>query len=113
MNADPLFPEGYHPVKHEWDPTLERVVTPLPRSSAPIKYYFIDFGLSVYVKDRKCTVLVLGSEGHDRDPPELHQGNRIPYDPYKLDVYLIGNVFRRILLDVSTRPRLGMNPAKP
>ena len=76
-------------------------------------YYFIDFGLSVYVKDRKCTVLVLGNEGHDRDPPELHQGNRIPYDPYKLDVYLIGNVFRRILLDVSTRPRLGMNPAKP
>lgn len=67
-------------------------------------YYFIDFGLSVHVENRHCRVLVLGNEGHDRDPPELRTGNRIPYDPYKLDVFLIGNVFRRLLLDVSIPP---------
>ncbi|KAI0733407.1 kinase-like domain-containing protein [Fomitopsis betulina] len=62
-------------------------------------YYFIDFGLSVHVENPNCRVLVLGNEGHDRAPPELRTGNRIPYDPYKLDVFLVGNVFRRLLLD--------------
>ena len=64
-------------------------------------YYFIDFGLAVHVKERDCRALVIGNEGHDKDPPELSKGNRVPYDPYKLDVYLIGNVFRQVLLDVS------------
>lgn len=71
-------------------------------------YYFIDFGLSVHVENPNCRVLVLGNEGHDRAPPELRTGNRIPYDPYKLDVFLVGNVFRRLLLDVSIGPRLGV-----
>lgn len=75
------------------------------RSDSPQRtYYFIDFGLAVHSEDRNCKVAVLGNEGHDRDPSELSTGNWIPYDPYKLDVYLIGNVFRRVLLDVGSQP---------
>ena len=77
---------------------------PKRSDSSQRTFYFIDYGLAVHFKDRNRNIAVLGNEGHDRDPPELSTGNRIPYDPYKLDVYLIGNVLRRVLLDVSSQP---------
>ena len=31
--------------------------------------------------------------GWDRDPPELSATN--PYDPFKLDIFIFGNMFKR------------------
>ncbi|KAH9843772.1 uncharacterized protein C8Q71DRAFT_730007 [Rhodofomes roseus] len=65
----------------------------------PIKYYFIDFGLSVHIPLGRRGTLVLGNEGRDRDAPELRRGDKVPYDPFKLDVFLLGNLFRKAFID--------------
>jgi hypothetical protein len=36
--------------------------------------------------------LVLGVAGRDQDVPEL--SNNVPYDPFKVDIFTIGNVLR-------------------
>ncbi|KAL5513541.1 hypothetical protein ACEPAH_3940 [Sanghuangporus vaninii] len=62
-----------------------------------VKYYFTDFGLSSYFDDPKFLRLVVGNRAQDTDVPEL--SNFIPYDPFPVDVFTLGNVFKRNFLD--------------
>lgn len=39
-----------------------------------------------------------GIFGLDQDVPELSR--EIPYDPFKVDVFIIGNMFRTLLFNV-------------
>ena len=74
--------------------------TPVPRSAVGVRYYFVDFGISTYIPEDASTKLVTGNLGRDQDPPEL--STTIPYDPFKLDVFIIGNMFRQKLYEVSS-----------
>ncbi|KAG8945125.1 hypothetical protein FRC04_001191 [Tulasnella sp. 424] len=56
-----------------------------------VRYYFIAFGISTHNQD-----LTVGSDGQE-PAPEL--SDNVPYDPYKLDVYILGMVYRRFLLE--------------
>ena len=60
----------------------------------PVRYFFIDFGISVRVPtgaDPKQTVGVIAL---DRDSvPEL--SDTVPYDPFKVDVFLVGNLVKK------------------
>jgi hypothetical protein len=58
---------------------------------APIRYYYIDFGLSTRQKD----AIALGIFGQVKTVPE--QSETIPYDPYKADVYQLGYTFLEII----------------
>ena len=42
---------------------------------------------------------VVGEDGRDQEVPEL--SDDIPYDPFKVDIFIIGNLFRRMFYDVS------------
>lgn len=94
----PLFPDGFHPVFAHYLPDLSGAAYPIPRSSVDIKYYFIDFGISVYVRPDTYPKLAEGNAGLDREPPELSLPD--PYDPFKLDIFILGNLFRRRFVDV-------------
>lgn len=99
MDADPLYPLGFHPVKTFFLPDAVTPASPLPRHSAKVKYYYIDFGISSHFPpDRRGDRLVLGREGRDRDVPEL--STVTPYDPFKVDVFIIGNLLRHEFHDV-------------
>lgn len=92
MDGEPLFPKGHHPVRLDY---LEDAVHDAPylsRQDHPVKYYFIDFGISSYF-DPGVVPLAIGTKGRDKEPPELD--NRRPYNPFPLDIFILGNLYRR------------------
>ena len=100
MDANAMFhPEGFHPVRTRFKRDHSGWATPVSRSAVGVKYYFVDFGISVHISEDASPKLVTGNLGRDRDPPELSA--TIPYDPFKLDVFIIGNMFRKKLYEVS------------
>ncbi|KAF9559496.1 hypothetical protein CPC08DRAFT_637755 [Agrocybe pediades] len=57
----------------------------------PHRYYIIDYGIST-----RCTssdAWILGVCGQDKTVPEMSE--TVPYNPFKLDVYQLGNVFKK------------------
>ncbi|KAJ7743242.1 hypothetical protein DFH07DRAFT_964179 [Mycena maculata] len=59
--------------------------------AGPMKYYFIDFGLSVRFPSFAQRELVTGLYGRlQRDIPEISE--TVPYDPFKSDVRLVGEM---------------------
>ncbi|KAH7339281.1 kinase-like domain-containing protein [Rhizoctonia solani] len=91
MKADPVFGEIPHPHPRYMNLTedgRERVKL-LPRAGRDIRYYFIDFGLSVMFPSHAERRLVTGIEGREREVPELSRPG-VAYDPFKLDVCILG-----------------------
>ena len=97
-----MFPRGFHPVK---DTLLYDLITPapiIPRRDVGVKYYFVDYGISSYFPTGSEPHLVLGRDGRDQDVPEL--SDEVPYDPFKVDIFTIGNVLRHEFCTVSFCP---------
>ncbi|KAJ8481569.1 hypothetical protein ONZ51_g5906 [Trametes cubensis] len=97
MDASSIFPHGFHPIARTKLPDVSGPAPVLPRTSA-VRYYLIDFGISTRFTDTdNSSRMVVGTLGLDREPPEL--SDDVPYDPFKLDVFLIGNMMRREFLE--------------
>lgn len=92
MDAKPLYPEGYHPVKLYYSEDLSYEPVPLSRTGRSIRYFYVDFGLSVRFPEGAPTMAV-GDVGRDIEVPELSPD--IPYDAMKVDIYALGNLFRK------------------
>ena len=101
MDATALFPQGFHPVRTAQLPNDIRTAVPnLSRASTPVTYYFIDFGISTWFKkDHEGPQLVIGAEGQDKSVPELSKTKM--YDPFKVDIYIIGNLIKTEFIAVS------------
>lgn len=98
MDASHLFPKGHHPVRLDYTADAVFDAPHLTRSDNPVKYYFVDFGLSSHFKSDDSP-LVLGTKGRDKEPPEL--SDRQPYDPFPLDIFILGNLYLKGFLEVS------------
>ncbi|KAJ7166498.1 hypothetical protein C8R43DRAFT_986216 [Mycena crocata] len=61
---------------------------------APVNYYLIDFSHSLYCPEGHD--VFRGVQGQDKTVPELREGER--YDPFKVDIYLLGNMLKTKLL---------------
>ena len=99
MDADRMFPRGFHPVKDTLLYDLRTSAPTIPRRDAGVKYYFVDYGISSYFPTGTEPHLVLGRDGRDQDVPEL--SDEVPYDPFKVDIFTIGNVLRSEFCNVS------------
>lgn len=97
MDGEPLFPQGHHPVRLDYLEDATHDAPHLTRFDHPVKYYFIDFGISSYF-DPGTVPLVVGTQGRDKEPPELDDHR--PYNPFPLDIFILGNVYRREFLEV-------------
>jgi len=97
MDASAMYPHGFHPSEGLFLPDSRTPVFPISRSYVGVKYYFVDFGISVHIPSDVYPKTALGGHGRDQEPPELSFD--VPYDPFKLDVFIIGNVFRREFCD--------------
>ena len=106
MDSRPLYPQGFHPVFPRKLPDASGTAPVLPRSAAEVKYYYADFGISSYIPPDSSERLVLGDFGRDRDVPEL--STTVPYDPFKVDVFIIGNLFEKVFLKVRHTITLGL-----
>ncbi|KAJ6466176.1 kinase-like domain-containing protein [Mycena vitilis] len=61
--------------------------------AGPMKYYYIDFGLSVRFPSHAERGLVVGECGRMRAQiPEISED--VPYDPFKVDIRLVGEMLR-------------------
>ncbi|KAI0364016.1 hypothetical protein BV20DRAFT_957137 [Pilatotrama ljubarskyi] len=90
MDGRPLYPQGHHPVRRNCSEDIIDELAPLHRIDHPVKYFYVDFGLSVRFAPGAST-LVVGDVGRDAEVPEL--SSTVPYDAYKADIYALGNLF--------------------
>lgn len=103
MDGDAMYPEGFHPIALRRNPDYSGFAKYISRTAVGgVKYYFIDFGISVYIPENLRPQMVTGLLGRDRDPPELSDTQ--PYDPFKLDIFIIGNMLKREFQEVSVFP---------
>lgn len=102
MDASGMFPRGHHPYLQHMlaDMSGNAPFVPRPAARPPVKYFYVDFGISSKFQPDEDSRLVLGTLGRDQDVPELSDST--PYDPFKVDVFLIGNVLRKEMHDVSS-----------
>ena len=87
-----MYPLGFHPVHDTLLKDAKTFAPMIPRLEVGVKYYFVDYGISSYFPPGSQRELVLGIAGRDRDVPEL--SNSVPYDPFKVDIFTVGNVLR-------------------
>lgn len=102
MDGRPLYPKGFHP---SWKGRLPDNVTKdaphiLRREAlGTVRYYIIDFGESSYFPDPNVRRRVRGKTAADREVPELSVIKS--YDPFPVDVFTLGNVYKRNFLQVN------------
>ncbi|RPD57465.1 kinase-like protein [Lentinus tigrinus ALCF2SS1-7] len=96
MDARPLYPQGHHPVQLNYTPDGMYRISPLSRTDRPVRYYYIDFGLSVQFP-KGASPYVVGDVGRDTDVPELSE--TVPYDAFKVDIFALGNLFYKEFYD--------------
>lgn len=101
MDPGDMYPQGYHVQHINFLPNIKNPAPHVPRiaSRLPVKYYYVDFGISSMFTPEHIPKLVVGRDGRDREVPEL--SGRTPYDPFKVDVFIIGNLLRKELHTVS------------
>ncbi|EIW83434.1 hypothetical protein CONPUDRAFT_102207 [Coniophora puteana RWD-64-598 SS2] len=97
MDATPMFIGGWHPVQRSTKRDFSGDVNYYTRTKRPPRYYYIDFGISrrydASVSDPKEEVI----EGGDKSVPE-HQPNCPPQNPFRTDIYCVGNVIKERFL---------------
>jgi len=97
MDAPDVFPNGFHPCAENRDGggTFEVKIVPRHKTWNPIRYYFIDFGISRIYRPEEPHEVV-GDDGPDRDVPEMSDIS--VYDPFPADVFIMGNAFKKYFL---------------
>ena len=100
MDASALYPEGHHPTKLGYSPDYSHIVRPLSRFKDSVHYYYVDFGISSHIPPGtpQAQALVTGIFGRNQNVPELSV--TIPYDPFKVDIFSMGEVFEDLLVKV-------------
>ncbi|KAI0049902.1 hypothetical protein FA95DRAFT_755910 [Auriscalpium vulgare] len=98
MDSKAMYPNGHHPVWDDWTPTKSGLAKRLPRLDVGTRYYFIDYGISSCFPPGTPRTLVTGDLGRDQQVPEL--SDDVPYDPFKVDIFIIGNALRREIYDL-------------
>lgn len=102
-DATPMYPDGFHPIDTDLTPSWDGKAGHFTRTQRPVRYYFIDFGLSVHFQGQEARS-ILPVRGGDHTAPEhlpILMAKRQPQDPFATDVYYIGNLVRQEFLDVG------------
>ncbi|KAH9949303.1 kinase-like domain-containing protein [Amylocystis lapponica] len=95
MDGRPLYPHDHHPMRQDHSVDAIYEVTPLSRFDHPVRYYFIDFEISVHIPEGSSPYVV-GRIGRDKSVPEL--SSDVPYDAFKVDIYALGNLYDKEFL---------------
>lgn len=101
MDPKPMFPELYHPVLPMMRRDFKGYVRPYSRTARPVKYYWTDFGLSVRFDPQDANPVAMPVLGGDKTVPEYIKNPRTPCNPFRVDVYNVGNLIREDFLQAS------------
>ena len=100
MEPTPLISDIPHPTHFTKSYDFKRSITKRTRTSYPTRYFYIDFGLSARLPPGEPSPRVHVALGGDRTVPEYKDPHGL-HDPYKIDVYCLGNLIREHFMDVS------------
>ncbi|KAF9558855.1 hypothetical protein CPC08DRAFT_667128 [Agrocybe pediades] len=96
MDVSRIIPKGYHFCRWPTHDGIHHGIEWNTRWSVrPNQYYIIDYGLSQRCDSKSDTVL--GVQGQDRTLPEMSR--KVPYDPFKADVYQLGKAIKDLMAD--------------
>ncbi|KAL4063905.1 hypothetical protein V8B97DRAFT_1989976 [Scleroderma yunnanense] len=100
MDATGLSIDAFHPIFPFMKRDFSGYARFKTRTQQPVKYYFIDFGLSRYYDPSIVRPLEVPIWGGDKEVPEFQKSNE-PQDPFATDVFYIGNAIRQDFIDVG------------
>lgn len=101
MDAAPIYPESWHATQKDWNLSYTGPAKALKRADHPVRYYFIDFGLSEQFDPKIGPPMLLPAEPGDKSVPEFQgKGYNTPHNLLPTDVYLLGNFLRIQFLEV-------------
>ena len=95
-----LYPDSFHPVATNLNRNYSGDAKHFTRTQRPLKYYFIDFGLSRRYDPSDTNPMERPIWGGDKEVPEFQNSNE-PRDPFATDVFYIGNAIRMDFILVS------------
>ncbi|THG95165.1 hypothetical protein EW145_g8009, partial [Phellinidium pouzarii] len=96
MDASSLYPEDVHPSMQERNKKgIDDAKRRQRIDSRSVKYYFVDFGLSMFLND-DGNCFVLEQKAPNQDVPELSVP--VLYDAPPVDIFILGNVYRNNFL---------------
>ncbi|KAJ7220640.1 hypothetical protein GGX14DRAFT_354612 [Mycena pura] len=93
MDTSKLIPSGFHFCYSDLTPDMKHRIKPRSRFAVNVPYYIIDFEFSMVHPGPQQA---LDHVGQDKTVPEYKSND--PYDPFKLDIYQVGNMIRRDFL---------------
>ena len=108
MDGEQLFPDGHHPVLPRFDVAMHGYSRPIRRRDfarhSPVKYLFIDFESTFLFSDPNKPPLVYGPYGQDKELPEFQFPVGRSYSPFPVNVFMLGNVYKKHLVEVRIPP---------
>ncbi|KAJ7220638.1 hypothetical protein GGX14DRAFT_354394 [Mycena pura] len=93
LDTSELIPSGFHFCSSDLTPDMKHRIKPRSRFAVNVPYYIIDLEFSMVHPGPQQA---LDHVGQDKTVPEYK--NNDPYDPFKLDIYQVGNMIRRDFL---------------
>lgn len=98
-----MWPEPYHIMAPYMNRSFTaRAKRPFTRTAKAPKYYIIDFGMSRQYSHDDLHPMEMLPEGGDRTVPEFHNSlEPTRHDPFAVDIYCLGNVIKKYIVDVS------------
>ncbi|PIL35991.1 hypothetical protein GSI_01651 [Ganoderma sinense ZZ0214-1] len=100
MDPTPVFSYIPHPTHSHKSYDFKHSISTRTRTSHPTKYFYIDFGFSWRLRPDDPSPRVGLDIGGDRSVPE-YEDRQGRHDPYKVDVYCLGNIIRQYFMDKS------------
>lgn len=101
MDARPMYPNMYHPREPTTNLNWKGTAKYHTRTARPVKYYFIDFGISRKYDANNTSPLEDPIMGGDKTVPEFQESTE-PCNPFPTDIYCLGNMIREFFLEVRT-----------
>ena len=96
----PMYPQMFHPRTPKKSLDYRGSSKHSTRTACPVRYYFIDFGLSRRYNPEDGPPRAHPIRGGDKAAPEFKAWNGELLDPFPTDVYYVGNAIQQLILEV-------------
>jgi len=104
MDASKLYTDAFHPIHPIMKRKFSGYARFKTRTTRPVKYYFIDFGLSRRYDPSIAEPREIPIWGGDKEVPEFQNSNN-PCDPFPTDIFYIGNMIKKDFIEVCPESR--------
>ncbi|PIL36001.1 hypothetical protein GSI_01661 [Ganoderma sinense ZZ0214-1] len=94
----PMYPRMFHPRTPKKSLDYRGSSKHSTRTACPVRYYFIDFGLSRRYSPDDGPPREYPIRGGDKSAPEFENWNGELLDPFPTDIYYVGNVIQQVII---------------